>query len=69
MGRSVVNYRTETLQPRCDFCQEQLGPAEPVVWLKDGLARVTTTRAAPELATDRRRGAIYHRRCFALRPR
>jgi hypothetical protein len=54
-------------QTRCAHCGERITANEPIVWLENGLARVTSRAAEPELLT--KGGTVYHRSCFAHRPR
>jgi len=50
-------------RPVCDHCGEVIGVYEPVVWVLEGTARLTSRAATPELSQRSRRGRVHHVPC------
>jgi hypothetical protein len=50
-------------QPVCDRCGDAIGVYEPVVWVLDGSATVTSRAATQELSKPSRRGRVHHLAC------
>jgi hypothetical protein len=49
--------------PRCQHCDDVIGVYEPMVFVDEGGARVTSGAAEPGLGAAP--GARFHRSCFA----
>jgi hypothetical protein len=50
-------------QPACDRCGDAIGVYEPVVWVLDGTATLTSRAATQELSESNRRGRVLHVAC------